>query len=45
MLYEVITQCGERKVAERALIMGVSIPTFQKRLQELAATDSGEQTP
>jgi len=45
LLAQVVRQCGERKVAERALIMGVSIPTFQKRLQELAATDSGEQTP
>lgn len=35
LLSHVVSQCGNIAVAERARIMGVSTPTYQKRLQEL----------
>ncbi|MEJ2530783.1 MAG: sigma 54-interacting transcriptional regulator [Halioglobus sp.] len=35
LLRHVIEQCAEVGAADRARIMGVSVPTYQKRLQEL----------
>lgn len=35
LLRHVIEQCAEVGTADRARIMGVSVPTYQKRLQEL----------
>jgi len=35
LLSHVVGQCGELGVADRARIMGVSTPTYQKRLHEL----------
>lgn len=34
LLAHVVSQCGDLSVADRAGIMGVSTPTYQKRLQE-----------
>jgi hypothetical protein len=35
LLSHVVSQCGSISVADRARIMGVSTPTYQKRLQEM----------
>jgi DNA-binding NtrC family response regulator len=35
LLSHVVSQCGSISVADRARIMGVSTPTYQKRLQEV----------
>jgi len=35
LLSHVLQQCSELSVADRARIMGVSVPTYQKRLQEI----------
>ena len=35
LLRHVIEQCSDVGPADRARIMGVSVPTYQKRLQEL----------
>ncbi len=37
LLHHVVSQCGGISVADRARIMGVSTPTYQKRLQEIQA--------
>ena len=36
LLSHVTTQCSEASVASRARIMGVSVPTYQKRLQQVS---------
>ena len=35
LLSHIVSQCGSISVADRARIMGVSTPTYQKRLQEM----------
>jgi len=35
LLTLVLQQCGESSVADRARIMGVSTPTYQKRLKQV----------
>jgi DNA-directed RNA polymerase specialized sigma24 family protein len=41
LLSHVVRQCEDLGVAERARIMGVSIPTYHKRLQETVGNRSG----
>ena len=41
LLSHVVRQCEDLSVAERARIMGVSIPTYQKRLHETVGDKAG----
>ena len=41
LLSHVVQQCGNLGVAERARIMGVSTPTYQKRIQETLGDKAG----